>query len=70
MFFRDNRDTIKRYPRLERHRVERGGKRSIQRHNLGTMLQLRNELRKRDQVMRGRRNKRAGFFEPDKDIWE
>ena len=67
MFFRD---TFKSHPRIEKHRAERGGKRSIQYHNLGTMLQLRNELRKRDQVMRGRRNKRAGFFEPDVGIWE
>ncbi len=64
------RDTIKRYPRLERHRAKRGRKKSIRSHNLGPMLQLRNDLRKRDQVMRGRRNKRAGMFEPDVGIWE
>jgi len=62
--------TIKSYSRIERHRAERGRKSPIQYHNLGAMFQLRNELRKRDQVMKGRRNKRAGIFEQDVGIWE
>ena len=59
------RDKVTRYPRLERRRAKRGGKRPIQCHNLGAKLEIQKELRKRDQVMRGLRNKRAGIFEPE-----
>lgn len=70
------RDKVTRYSRLERHRVKRGGKSKrgrkspIQCHNLSAMRKLQKEHRKRDQVMRGRRNKRAGIFVPDEGIWE